>query len=130
MTNQEWQYANDELNRLCGIVKLEIDGYRISICKQLKSDTVFVYFIYVNGEFCGKWLSDGCEIPTKFYCRKAKKLFPKRHIDYMRAAKCFTKAEISEHESKEHISYQPWFGSFASLKKSFIANNTSIQLIN
>jgi hypothetical protein len=128
MTNDDWKDAEVSLSGVHGYARFEIDGYKVTVRKELMNQTTLVYAPYVNGELIGKWFTSTPPAPeaTKFFNTRIKKLHDAKFIGIMRK---YDKKQAELLEAKTISSVHPWFKSFAALKKSFIANNNSIKLI-
>ncbi len=100
MTNEEWKIVEKRLSGFYGHVRLKIDGYNVSIDKSGSGSCSFAVFI--NGKFDPQWTMKDCDIRRRF-CRKVKG------------------GEFANE-------YEPFFGSFRTLKSQLIKNNSSIEL--
>lgn len=133
MTAEDWRIAEEKLMPPYGRVSFEIDEYRVDVVLELKSKTTYVYVIYVNGRFKGEWLTKDCEIRRRFYCHSKKNILtPKKREELIRK---FGKREynrfVKENPELCYLDlYKPYFGTFKSLKSSFLKNNTDITLID
>ncbi len=73
MTETEWKQVDNALKSVYGFgVKLKIDNFDVSLklrqCSQFKN----AIFVYINGEFRGKWLTEDCEERRRFFPCKRK----------------------------------------------------------
>ncbi len=131
MTDEEWKIAEDELSGFYGYVRLKIDGYDVTVEKRQISEMKACLAVFIDGAFKMKWALEDCEIRRRF-CRKCKKKMytNKAKTDFIKyvgkkAAKQFEK-------ENSHLLYstyyEPFFGSFRTLKAHLIKNNDSIEL--
>lgn len=136
MTTQEWQQAEEKMKGLYGYLKLEVDGFNITLSKELCKDA-FKYFVYIDGEFCGKWLLDKnteySDIRHRFYRLVTKRIISvqkkKQVLSHIKSKKI--QAEYIERYDLDKT-YSYWdisFSSFKALKSQLIKNNKSIKLI-
>ena len=84
--------------------------------------------VYVNGEFRGAWGEKDPEC-FKFQWQKTKSLANPKHLKAMVESKLFSKKEIQEYKDKHFKYYSPIYRSFATLKKTLLANNKDIELV-
>lgn len=133
MTADDWKKAEDELSPPYGRVNFIIDDYNVTVELRLVSKTKYVYAVFIDGIFKGKWLTEDCEMRRRF-CYEGQRniLTGKKKADFI---KQFGKREYNRllKKSPEMIRYkywQPYFGSFRSLKSHFEKNNESITLVD
>ena len=133
MHELDWAIAESQLKTPFGYARFRIDGYQITVRRQLDSKDHLDFVVYVNGEIQGKWfLNSEYEHLMKFYRRSERPLFTKKTIESL--LKGYTKKELQDKIERLGLDktitrYFPSFGRFAALKKSFIANNQSIELL-
>lgn len=130
MTAEEWKIAEDKLLGAYGYVKLIIDGYNVTIEKRQMSEMQFCLAVFIDGEFKIKWALEDCDIRRRF-CREVKKrMFTgKSKADFVKAVgkKAAEKFEKEHTELLYSIHYEPFFGSFRTLKSQLVRNNSSIE---
>lgn len=132
MTKDEWKQVEDALWITYHSVKLKIDGYNITLI--LERETTFKnrIVVYVNGTRNMKWIMDDCEERRRFANKVTKSLLKKK--DLTKGKKISKREEKNNDEflksdfNKYHY-YLPYWYSFGSLKRHFIANNEKIELI-
>lgn len=122
MTKEEWEQLEKELCCPGATVKLIVDGYTIDLQVQMEK-LKMVIFVYVNGKFSLKYLDKDCEFKQKFYCEKTKSLIPQKELKKLSKKR---KAEMIEKYTYKY--YLPYFETFRTLKRTFVKNNTDIQL--
>lgn len=66
MTKEQWETAEQNLQSSYRIVKLQADGYTLSLQTQRYKMQLCIA-VYVNGKIQGKWLTEDCEIRRKFF---------------------------------------------------------------
>ena len=132
MTAEDWKDAEKMLSTILGHIKLRIDGYNVSIGYVKETPTKYCLAVYIDGVFKSEWLINDCEIRKRF-CRKIKKqvLSSKEKSKLIneigkKAFELFCK----ENPNKLYYTYyEPYFGSFRTLKAHLIKNNLSIELV-
>lgn len=131
MTETDWKTAEGRLNNIYGHINLLIDGYKVSVGYVKKTNTQYCLAVYIDGVFEFKWLTEECDIRRRF-CRQGKKRMTSRKAreDFIKAVG--KKAAEKFEKENEHLLYmtyyEPYFGSFRTLKSHLIKNNTSIEL--
>lgn len=131
MTDEEWKIAEDKLSGLYGYVRLKIDGYNVTVEKRQMNEMQFCLAVFIDGTFKMKWALEDCEIRRRF-CREVKKrTFTSRSkADFVKAVG--KKAAKQFEKENSHLLYstyyEPFFGSFRTLKAHLIRNNDSIEL--
>ena len=130
MTNEEWQKVKEKLVPPFGHVKLTVDGYRVSVGYVRTGETKYSLAVYIDGIFKGEWLSEDCEIRRRFCHCSQKQLFTGNE-----KKKLIGKIGKREYEKlmkrdprMYYTVYEPYFGSFRTLKAHLIKNNKSIEL--
>lgn len=128
LSPQDWKGIEERLKFLESPVKLNCDGYEITLVLQRISQFSNAIMVYVNGKFNGKWLMDDCEERRRFcQARKRSLLDSKQKAAIKRWPK---KDRLAMVARAKYISYSPHWTSFRSLKNHLIKNNKSIELIN
>lgn len=133
MTADDWKKAEERLALPFGLAKFIVDGYKVTVETRLVTKTKYGYFVFIDGVFKYKWITEDCEIRRRF-CFEGQRSFMtgKKKADFI---KQFGKREYNRllKKSPEMIRYkywQPYFGSFRSLKSHFEKNNESITLVD
>lgn len=67
MTDEQWKQVESRLSRPFGSVKMQIDGYKITVVVEPLKGMKLVLMVYVDGYFRGKWLTEDCDIRRRFY---------------------------------------------------------------
>lgn len=133
MTADDWKEAEKRLAPPFGSAKFIVDGYKVTVESRLATEMKYVYAVFIDGIFSFKWITEDCEIRRRF-CFEGQRSFMtgKKKADFI---KQFGKREYNRllKEKPEMIKYkywQPYFGSFRSLKSHFEKNNESITLVD
>ena len=126
MTNEEWHSVENELKHPPGIVKMNIDGYNVTITHAIVKPMQYCIAVFINGVFEMKWVTEDTDIRRRF-CSK--------HTKSMVTAKDKKKLNITNRELKRikakytYDWYEPYWNSFRSMKSHFLKNNDSIELV-
>ncbi len=131
MTNEEWKIAEKRLSGFYGHVRLKIDGYNVTVEKRRLSEMRFCLVLFIDGKFQNQWAWEDCDIRRRFCHQSRRQLLSKKEMETFK--KKIGKREFcrlaKEHPEKlYHIFYEPFFGSFRTLKSQLIKNNSSIEL--
>lgn len=132
MTKEDWEKVEKKLSSIFGRAKLMIDGYEITICYVQETVTKYCLAVYVDGKIRGEWLLEDCDIRRKFFHESRKQLFTAKEKAKVikEVGKRAFERYMKENPDRYYItSYEPYFGSFRTLKAHLIKNNTSIELI-
>ena len=131
MTKEDWAKAEKALDNIYGHVRFIIDGYKVSVGYVRENPTTSRLAVYIDGVFKANWCFEDCEIRRRF-CRKIKKqaYTNKERANFIKAVgkKNATKFEKEHSNMLYYEYYEPYFGSFRTLKSHFIKNNQSIEL--
>jgi hypothetical protein len=128
MTKEDWNKVECLFSVRYGIVKLNCDGYKITLSVETIGKLQLAIVVYVNGTLKGKWMSEDCEERRKFYQKTEKFMYGKKLRTDMRKL-CKKKEYIKDGWDQKQQRYNFYWKSFSSLKKHLIANNKEIQLI-
>ncbi len=129
MNKEEWNKVEEELKHFYNPIKLNCDGYEITIILQQLKPMKNGIVLYVNGEIHGKWIIEDCEERRRFF-RPIKKsvLKGKQKEFFMKVYR--TKKQRQEFEEKnKYTAYSYIWTSFRSLKRHLINNNKEIKRI-
>lgn len=132
MNQDEWKEVERALQITYHSVKLNIDGYNITLRLERESAFKNKIVIYVNGTFEFKWLFKDCEERKRFTNKRTKSRFKKSDLTYgEKVSKKQEKLneEFLKSEENKYYYYSPYWTSFNSLKRHLIANNEKIELI-
>lgn len=132
MTKEEWKKVEENLQIISSIVKLDCDGYEVTLSLQQISQFKNGIVVYVNGVFKGKWLIDDCEERKRFLPCKTKTLVKEKDIKAMGSSDFrMTKKRVKEFKDKySYYVYSNTWTSFREMKKHFEQNNQSIKIID
>ncbi|MDT8383024.1 MAG: hypothetical protein RRB22_01265 [Gammaproteobacteria bacterium] len=133
LTKQQWQEVEERLKQFFSPVYLNCDGYKVTLVLERVDQFNNAIRLYVDGVFRGKWLLKKDDA----WCEEARRFLPLR-----------TKARYSEKEKKQLIRVfgkkdarekfnidgriegrQIFWKAFGPLKRHFIANNETIELV-
>ncbi len=129
MTKAEWIKAEKALSNIYGYVKLEVDGYTLTISLERWGKYSLAIVVYVNGLLKGEWLANDCEERRRFFCKREKSLLnAKQKAIFKKQSKSFQKKFAEEHKLT-YTYYEPKWKSFNSMKAHLIKNNNSIKVI-
>lgn len=127
MTPEQWRKVDVELMLPWGRVELRVDGYAVVLGVAQLRPRRYVIVVYVNGYFRGEWmLKKGDQWPEearRFLPLKRRRVFPESRL---KGVPKRVAAELRR-ESFEMRGY--YWSSIGALKRHFIANNTSIELV-
>ena len=131
ITNAQWDQIEKKLGSLYNRVTLRCDGYKVSLGLRQISTYKNAITVYVDGNLKGAWLlsKNDSEERRRFFPLYKKSIRTQK--EQRRAIRIFGKNEASDRgyfKQFEHT--QPYWSSFRSLKRHFIANNKSIELID
>lgn len=127
MTNKEWKELEKKIS-MWNSEKLLIDGHEIAIRLRHVSKTELVYFIYIDGYYKGTYSDKDHPFAKKFYWKRETSVWSKKQI--RSAEKALGKKWCKENGwYKKAVYYVPYFKSFSTLKRTFTANNESIEWV-
>lgn len=128
MTNGDWKYMEEELDRIYGRVELLCDGYRVQFQYGAIGKRLFIHTAYINGWFKGSWLLDDCEERRRFYRKRSVFALPLklRKLEKKLGKRILRQRNIDPDKRIDHYDFK--WTSFNQLKKHLIANNNSIEL--
>ena len=125
MTNEQWEAAEQNLQSSYRIVKLQADGYTLSLQTQRYKMQLCIA-VYVDGKIQGKWLTEDCEIRRKFFQKHKHSILTRKEQEKLkRDRKAFREAVLS---NSVYYTYSPYWSSFRSLKRHLCQNCTDITL--
>jgi len=122
MTADQWNEVEKSLSGLFGNVKLQIDGYEITLIKKQLDENRLVISVFINGWFKGEMLHDE-DLCKRFFCKHDLYLWKAKQKALMKRLK-----DPSWNAKRTY--YLPYFSKFAQLKKTLIRNNKSIEIIS
>ena len=130
MTNEDWKHIENKLSYVGSQIHLEIDGYSITLMVEPYKKLQNCIAVYVNGKIKKDWVFQDCEIRRRFYQKHTKCLVKIDRKKLEKASKDVKK--MVEEYRKEHTYeyFEPYWMTFNKMKRHFIKNNVSIELIN
>jgi hypothetical protein len=136
MEQADWDALKEQMASPWGSMKLKCDGFEICLTQQTCSTKKsWSTVVYVDGYLKGIWLA--CDHKTgepeheetrRFYRKVTRALYSKKESEAYR--KIFGKRRAAEMTAAKFFTYDWSWKSFNTLKKHFLANNTSITRIN
>ena len=127
MTKEDWAYVEETVKRPYKIVKLNCDGYILSLRLRRVDVYKLAICVYVNSKLRGDWILNDCEERRRFFKRTQKSILS---ASGMKKFRKLSKKEQEEWREKFFYDiYSPCWTSFGSLKKHLEENNESIELV-
>lgn len=128
ITADDWKQIEEILKSFFKSVKLNCDGYEITLVLRQLTTFSNAIVVYVNGKFEFQWLMEDCEERRRFCCPSTRSILNKESKKAW--SKLLTKKEMKEKEKNSmYTNYRSYWTSFRSLKRHLIANNEVIQWI-
>lgn len=127
MTKDEWEQAENALHSLFNYVKLNIDGYEITLKLERVGTYKNVIMLYINDKLDFKLLLEDCEERRRFARIRTRTLLKADSKKWLKKQSKKLQAELTE--KCTYTYYEFWWTSFNSLKKHLIKNNTNIEVI-
>ncbi len=131
ITKEDWQEIEQKLKSFYNVVKLNCDGYEISLTLERLDTMKNGIMVYVNGVIKGEWLTEECEERRRFYRPITRSLMSqKQRNNLKKLPKRTQNMLIKELKLDRTFTYYSFeWTSFNSLKRHLIKNNTNIELI-
>lgn len=128
LTREQWTQIDNALKSPFGHVVLLVDGYRLTLDVQPYRVRKYVIAVFVNGWMRGEWVTKDCEERRRFFRPREVFIFKaKARAEFL---KRFGKRRFNESGwGKSFICYEPYWNSFAALRRHLIANNESIEVL-
>jgi hypothetical protein len=127
MTPQEWKVVEENLKVLYHPVKLNCDGYEVTLILEQTGQFKNAIMVYIDGVVKGKWITNDCEERRRFFQPVTKSLWSTKQLASM---KKLSKKMRRKFEGRSKYTYfRPYWTSFQSLKKHLIKENKEIQLL-
>lgn len=127
MTKEEWKKVEEDLKSPFRTVRLNCDGYKLSLALVRISTYQMGICPYIDGKIKGEWLLKDCEERRRFFDRGERSILTaKGKKEYAKLSK---KRQKELHEKYFYDVYKPYWTSFRRLKKHLMENNESIELI-
>lgn len=127
MTKEDWAYVEETVKRLYKIVKLNCDGYILSLRLRRVDVYKLAICVRVNGELSVDWIVNDCEERRRFFRKTQGSILSASGMKIFR--KLSKKKQEEWRGSYFYDIYLPYWTSFRSLKKHLIENNKSIELV-
>lgn len=132
MTDEQWGIVDERLQAQFCTVTLKCDDYKVELRLVQISQFKLAITVYVNGWLKGEWFK------TDNLSDEARRFFPTRYINYYSGEQKKIWKKMGKRLRKEHnininerYEYKGFhWTSFTALKRHFIANNKSIELID
>lgn len=129
MNKEEWKEIEEKLKSFFEVVKLNCDGYEVSLSLQRVSQYKNAIVVYVNGKFKHEWINKDCEESRRFLKKVSKSFYSQKQKNkYKKLSKKLQK-ELGVDVDKKYSYYLPYWTSFNSLKRQLAKENNSIKLI-
>ncbi|MEM5789267.1 MAG: hypothetical protein AAGU11_18290 [Syntrophobacteraceae bacterium] len=141
MTKEDWAEVEKSLAWTWASVKLDCDGYKLSIYRRRYNSMRDCLLVYVDGVWKGEWTAEDCEERRRFAYRNTRFLHSRKDRKEMKERRAkMSKRELKMFhdivkESKWHDPdatfsyYSPIWMSFKKLKAHLVKNNKEIRLI-
>ena len=127
MTKEDWAYVEETLKSPYKIVKLNCDGYILSLRLRRVDVYKLAICVRVNGELSVDWIVNDCEERRRFFRKTQGSILSASGMKIFR--KLSKKKQEEWRGSYFYDIYLPYWTSFRSLKKHLIENNKSIELV-
>ena len=127
MTKEDWVYVEETLKSPYKIVKLNCDGYILSLRLRRVDVYKLAICVRVNGELSVDWIVNDCEERRRFFRKTQGSILSASGMKIFR--KLSKKKQEEWRGSYIYDIYLPYWTSFRSLKKHLIENNKSIELV-
>lgn len=126
MTDEEWKQVEQRLTPPIGYVRLNIDGYTVTIVTVKEKPLHYCLGVYVNGEIRVEWIDQDCEVRRKFYRHTTSSILNAKGRQMLKKERKSVREAILKKCTFEL--YTPYWGSFKSLKAHLVKNCTSIEI--
>ena len=131
ITKEQWEQVEVELSGSWGHVEIMGDGFKVSLRIERVKTLSYTIMTYVNGEFCGKWITGDADEAKRFFCPKSSFVLSAKHraelIKIWGGKRC-PKAKLEE-INRKIIMRMPTWNSVKSMRRHFEKNNQSLELI-
>lgn len=127
MTPEEWKKVEEKLSYPFNNVKLNVDGYDVTIGHAMEKPLKYCLVVYIDGKINAEWAMNDCDIRRRFFRRRTKSLLTAKGKKALKQEKKVVQEEIRKIMTVER--YEPFWYSFCSLKSHLIKNNKSIELM-
>ena len=127
MTAEDWKKVEDILSIPYSSAELKVDGYNVTIGHALEKPLKYCLAVYIDGVFETKWLFEDCEIRRRFCNRHTKSILTAKEKKALKRERKDFREKIIKNST--YVWYEPYWGSFRSLKSHLIKNNISIEMV-
>lgn len=134
LTKEQWENMECVLGGQFGCVRLSIDGYEVSLSREVIKKNTLGIVVYVGGIARGAWFSvddDGSpkyEEARRFWRKSGTALYTaKKKAELIKAFGKKKATETFELDKKIYVCTPHW-ASFSSLKRHLIKNNHNIEI--
>ncbi len=125
MTDKEWKQVEQRMTPPIGYVRLNIDGYMVTIVTVEEKPLHYCLGVYVNGEIRVEWIDQDCEVRRKFYRHSTRSLLDTKGRQMLKKERKSVREAVLKKCTYED--YTPYWGSFKSLKSHLVKNCTLIE---
>jgi hypothetical protein len=127
MTAAEWNIVKEKLQHLADPVRLKCDDFEISLVLMRVTQFRNAIFVYVNGPIKGKWLLEECDESRRFYRKVSRSVLSTKEKQKFKELPKRLQKQLKIDE--KYSFYREYWTSFNSLKRQFIKQNKSIELL-
>lgn len=127
MTPEDWKEVENALASPFNYVKLNVDGYAVTIGHALEKPLKYCLAVYIDGKFEMEWALNDCDIRRRFYRRRTKSLLTAKDKKALKREKKAFREKVEKKMTCEW--YSPYWNTVRSLKSHLTKNNKSIELI-
>lgn len=131
ITKEQWVAIEFELSHPHGIVKLDCDGYQVSLQVEMAKKLKYEIAVYVNGFIRGAWLANDSEEGRRFLPTIEKFVHSAHHraemIKIYGGKRC-KKADLERINKKFSMRRFSWT-SFTPLRRHYLKNNKTVSLV-
>ncbi|MTI82719.1 MAG: hypothetical protein FH756_02230 [Firmicutes bacterium] len=130
MSVEDWDKVKERLHHLYDPVKLNCDGYEVTLMLERQGQFKNGIMVYVNGMFKGKWIVDDCEERRRFYRQIVRSFHSaKGKAELKKISKRLRQKCKALDPDAKYTTYSCYWKSFNALKKHFIKHNDTIELV-
>jgi hypothetical protein len=126
MSKEDWAEVEKHLDSLYHPIKLDCDGYRLSLSLARVESMKLAITLHVNGWWKGEWLINDCEERRRFFRPIIRRKYKKNHF------KDFSKKSLKVwgiDPDAKYTYYHCHWTNFTSLRRHLERNNKEITLI-
>lgn len=129
MTKAEWADIRRSLSYTYGRVRLEVDGYDLTIERRRYSEMKDCYCVFVGGVWNGEWQLKDCDERRRFCNRRQGLMHNKQQRKILSGfSKGQRKAAKLPEPDQKFTYYIPYWFSFESMRIHLVKNNQDIAL--